>query len=283
VLRGRAFETEQRTVRGPCDEVRFVLLTPLAFERRLVRGDAVDDETGAPVRNLLYGHDDGRTWHTAEPRADPPGGFVCDALPETGTIRITFSAAGYLPPEPIDVTRVAGEPVEPITLRLHRGAGEIEVLVREENGAPVAGAGVFVERGGPTLPARTDRDGRCVVTGVPAGAIRIGVGHEHLMPLPPRTIDVAPGARARVEFRAAPAARILVEPKEAPSASLVLVLEAADGRVVAERRYGDGGFVWSLSVAEPGTYRLRCDVDGISMPTRMITLRLRETEVVTFE
>jgi len=286
-----------------------VLATPDEAERRCVRGTVVDETNrpiAEPVAYRRVAPNAPERW--AARRAGQPGSFVCEQLDPLGAMRIVFGAAGYLNSDPVDVHFDGRTPVEPLTVRLVRGA-EVEVVVREEDGTPVRNAYVSGYSAN-AVSARTGPDGSCVLTGLPPGRSRITASHSYLTDMKEAYVEATAGARQRVELRGKAAGQIVVcvpvdsaelpenlhELKEKPRAkmpraqtSLLLQLLDARGAVVREDRIEKWRLVlteresqrqFDLAVTAPGTYRIRCELDGVPLPEAEVEVRLRQTAVV---
>ncbi|HUF17837.1 MAG TPA: carboxypeptidase-like regulatory domain-containing protein, partial [Thermoanaerobaculia bacterium] len=93
-----------------------------------------------------------RTGQQAAPEwviSDAKGNFSLPSM-TPGTFRVAVSAPGYAQPVPSDVSVAAGETVSR-PLIVSRG-GSLEGVVLDENGKPVAAAGVIADRRPPGMP-----------------------------------------------------------------------------------------------------------------------------------
>lgn len=138
-----------------------------------------------------------------KPRSIPVvnGHFSLTSLPP-GRATLTASAPGY-----VTATRAldipAGERLHDVTLRdlrveLERG-GVVSGRVRDDRGDPAAGVKVVVTVGeSAPLDARSDRDGRFRIDGVPAGHARIAATRDDGSAAD--EADVRPGDESRVDL-----------------------------------------------------------------------------------
>jgi protocatechuate 3,4-dioxygenase beta subunit len=290
---GRELVGGRRSVWGPQEGIVLVLAAVDEAERRRVRGTVVDEAgrpidatvsyTPVPTQTQVF------TARWAAQRAGQPGSFVCEELEPLGEMKIVFNAPGYLNSEPIAVVFDGRTPVEPIKVRLRRGT-EVEVTVCEEDGTPVPGAFVSGYAAN-SVNGCTDADGRCVLSGLPPGRNRITASHRYLTQVNEAYVEATAGARQRVEFRGKPAASIVVRIAAEQRAKTCLVLRLLDSRgaVVSEDRIEKArlqqmeqmfpGARWDqgFAVTANGTYRIRCEIDGVALPEAEVEARLRET------
>lgn len=159
-------------------------------------------------------------------RTEADGSFVVEGL-LPGTYELTASHEDLPSPhEPTEVVVAAGEDVAGITLTL-LAAGEIRGIVRDENGAAVAG--VSVQLDGPRWGnATTNDEGRFEMKGVEVGEHRITAqrGWTDTMRAPGASDDDEAGQR--VEVRAGEATEV------------ELVVESQNGRITG-RVVDEGG------------------------------------------
>lgn len=291
---GRDLVGGSRSVWGPQEGLVFVLAAPEEAERLLVRGTVVDED-GKPIDEApTYGRlrtaeDMNPPENSAAQRAGKPSSFVCERLEPRGEMKLVFNARGYLNSEPIAVVFDGRTPVEPITVRLRRGT-EVEVCVREEDGTPVPGAFVLGYAKN-RVDGRTDAQGQCVLSGLPPGRNRITVSHPHLTEVNEASVEATAGARQRVELRGKAAGKIIVRIPAEPRAKGSLLLRLIDSRgVVARETRVDKAQLaafalayqrqYDFTVIASGTYRVRCEIDGVALPEAEVEARLRETAEV---
>jgi len=276
------------------DDAVLVVASPDEAERRRVRGTVVA-ESGEPIEEaigyVVFGAGTrivATGW--AARRSGQPGRFVCEELEPLGEMRIAFHARGYLRSGPVEVVFDGRTPVEPLTVRLRRGA-EVEVLVREEDGTAVPGADIFGYATNP-VDGRTDAEGRCILTGLPPGRNRITASSPYLLDVDEAYVEATVGARQRVEFRGRAAGKISVRiPAEpVPKSSVLLRLMDARGTLVGEHRFEGSELAvlkhlrqYEMPVTAPGTYRIRCEIDGVAMLETEVEARLRQTVEVTIK
>jgi hypothetical protein len=167
-----------------------------------IRGRVIDGTTGAPVTEIVYsvepvspepGTRMGRGIHRGEQNAD--GRFVVTV--PAGTYRVSASANGFTPAEPLEVRVDAREPAT-VDIPLSRGV-IITGRVTDESGLPVSEADVMVldaeslrGRTQRTRVApghgRTDADGSFTVSGVRAGEASLTVRKPGFVPFR-KTLD----------------------------------------------------------------------------------------------
>jgi RNA polymerase sigma-70 factor, ECF subfamily len=285
---GRDLVGGTRLVRGPQEGLVLVLASTGQAERRLVRGTAVD-EAGRPIEGPIECRPVGiatvfQIWTSQ--RAGWPGGFVCEHLEPLGRMSLVFHAAGFLPSDPVEVHYDGRTPLGPLTVRFKRGA-EVEVSVVDGQGTPFKGAHVFGYASG-GINGRTDAEGRCVLAGLPPGRNRITVSHPHLADANEAYVEATAGTRQRVEFRGRACGKIVASlPADAKAkTSLVFRLLDAAGRPIRDDRIEKSRLALmeqqglrehDFAVTGPGTYRIRCEIDGIALPEAEVEVRLRET------
>lgn len=159
-------------------------------------------------------------------RTEADGSFVVEGL-LPGTYELTASHEDLPSPhEPTEVEVAAGEDVAGITLTL-LAAGEIRGIVRDENGAAVAGVSVQLE--GPRWGnATTNDEGRFEMKGVEVGEHRIAAqrGWSDTMRAPGASDDDEAGQR--------------VEVRAGETTEVELVVESQNGRITG-RVVDEGG------------------------------------------
>jgi hypothetical protein len=111
--------------------------------------------------------------------------------------------------------------------------------------------------------------------------------------MPQEQVDAGAGSRQRVEFRGSAVAEIIVRLPRGVRATTSLVARLVDGRgnavdtstigkewfAILDRQEPEG---WTrrLSITEPGTYRVQCEIDGVLLPEAEVEVRLRQTTEV---
>ncbi len=279
-----------QNVAGPCDDIVLLLATPDEAESRRVRGTVVD-ESGKPIDEpVTYGVFRGGPiddWWTAEKRAGALGGFVCRTLEPRGDMKIVFSTRGYVESKPIDVRFDGRTPVEPLTVRLRRGA-EVEVTVREEDGTPAPGVFVYcyTDQG---IQGNTDPDGRCILAGLPPGRWRITVSHPHLTDMKEAYVDATMETRQQIELRGKVAGHIVARlaPGAKPTSIVLRLQDSTGGTLCVENLekarlalLEQNRWQYDFAVTANGTYRIQCEIDGVALPEAEVEARLRETAEV---
>ncbi len=113
-------------------------------------------------------------------RTDDSGRFRVTGEPPTQH-SFTARKRGF-PPKGVDLALVAGEEIRDVVIQLERGF-ELPCVVHDSAGAPIRGAELDLEVQGPQYKTGYPRvesgdDGRCTLTGIPAGKWQLSVWAE---------------------------------------------------------------------------------------------------------
>jgi len=255
------------------------------LEGRRVPGAEVEARPSAPVAGELH----------ARTRAGPDGTFSLTGLPR-GRYDLSVRARGRAEgayrgaeAEPADVER-------PVTVVVGRG-GQVDVEVRSPSGRPVAGTRLTVTLGPDqeraTLEAITGPSGRLVLSGVPAGEVRVSA-YAREVGRAVGAVTVGEGETRSLELRIeAPGMlrlRVVGEGADPTPRTRIDVVSLATGDVVARRRPLQPDW-WSLLFGRepssgrlllrdlaPGDYELRVQ-GGPRYELSRTTVRIRAGEV----
>jgi murein DD-endopeptidase MepM/ murein hydrolase activator NlpD len=187
---------------------------------------------------------------------------------EPGPVRIHVD--GH-PADGIDVEVVDGARVDAdvtIDSAHHDGSpattGEVEVVVRRENGKPLARIDVRLSDGAAVPPGRTGGKGTVLLGEVPPGRYRVEPDAPHI---DSAVIDVAAGRRNLVQLRQwDPASRtvltvLALDDAGVPVEGAIVTLSRKHPRVRREEKTSTGGFATFMSV-DPGHYDVQLAIAG---------------------
>jgi Carboxypeptidase regulatory-like domain len=178
----------------------------------ILTGRVVDASTREPVREFFYMLEPAGEGDTRRTRGMQRGETAADgtftATVPAGTYRLTASATGFLPSEPIEVV-VTAEGSAPVEIALGRGA-TISGRVTDEEGKPLGEAHVMIAgdageiarssrniRRSMPLNAQTGEDGTFILTGAETGPAQLIVRRAGFV-TERRTIEIEPETRVDV-------------------------------------------------------------------------------------
>ncbi len=245
---------------GPSSWSSWMATLPEPAAPGLAVSGRITDPQGAPVAGaslLLHSFAAGRLLRGTS-AAD--GGFVFPAVPD-GSYRLAARAAGFAD-TPAQEVRVAGAPVEGLTLRLEPGgtvSGRILGLAEHE--LHFVQVTAWCDGMETLLPLRAlaGTDGRYRITGLPLGEWRI-TARRAASYLVEQTVRLTtPGQEIALDLKfpegVAVSGLILLDGKPLAGAMVALGNAGTDSRQVRQTSTrADGSF--AFSAVEPGSYRL---------------------------